>query len=248
MQHPRSTNATSATAAQVGGASSSSVASGAAGSRLGLRPSEVRGIALGASRELRAPLASLRVLLEGQRRNKIPQVAPFTDRAIQEIERAEAAAHDLMAWSNPRNLRAIPTTLSEIVESLRSTLSQADRRRTHFVVEQGETALFTDAPLLVESFERCLRHSFRAAPAESAEIMVHVHAAADDASFSFVHTNTEPTPAGERSLPSLADALLRESVLRLGGKASEHNTEGHRCSVITLPLGTPLSDHTEAAQ
>ncbi len=254
MQHPRAANTTSATAGPIGDVVSNGHASGATvdpNLRLGLEPGQARSLALDASRQLRCPLSALRILLEGTRRNNKTQASPFADRAIEEIERAEAAAHDLLAWVMPRNLRSTPATLSEIVESLRAALAPADRRRTHFVLEQENTTLITDAPLLVESFERSLRHLFRDGTSQDIEVMVHVHASADDATFSFIHTGgaTLSKPQDDAStLPSIADALLHESVQRLGGKASTHDAEGHRCSVITLPLAGPTQGPKEAGQ
>ncbi|QDV05005.1 hypothetical protein Poly30_05000 [Planctomycetes bacterium Poly30] len=210
---------------------------------------QLRDIALGAGRELRSPLAALRVLLEGVRAG-VTVTQGFAARALEEIDRAEAAAHDVLAWTMPRRIRSVGTTLGEIVESLRASLGPADRRRTHFVLEQEDTALATDAPLLVECFERSLRHLYRAARAADTEVMVHVHATADVATFSFIQTGGE-AQASERdddaSLPSLADALLRSSVARLGGRTSIHEAEGHRCAVITLPVSTTRS-HEEAAR
>ena len=261
MQHPRAAQTTSPSAASKGDARSTdradgvpmvSGASGQAqtlGHELGLDPAQSRGIALEASRALCSPLASLRVIIEGCRAGGVETSSTFTDRALQEIDRAESAAHDVLAWSMPRSLRSTPTTLTEIVRSLRSSLSHSDRRRTHFVLEQDNTSLDTDAPLLVECLARSLAHTYRDAGAQPYEIMVHVHASADTATVSFVHTGEAVAMGHEASTtPSLGDALLQTSVHRLGGTTSNHDAEGHRCSVVTLPLKRRVTQREEAAQ
>ncbi|MFT5733016.1 MAG: hypothetical protein ACJAZN_000260 [Planctomycetota bacterium] len=216
---------------------------------LGLDQAQTRGIALEATRALRSPLASLRVIIEGYRASDSETCSTFADRALEEIDRAEAAAHDVLAWSMPRSLRSTPTTLAEIVQSLRSSLGAADCRRTHFVLEQESTALDTDAPLLVECLARSLSHAYRDAGAQPYEVMVHVHASADTATFSFIRTG-EAAATSDQALArlSLSEALLRASVLRLDGKTSIHDAEGHRCSVVKLPLKRSTTQCEEAAQ
>lgn len=245
MQEPRAAQTTSARAASSSSAPSTGSAIGErthAGhsltQELGLDPAQARDIAIGAGRELRSPLAALRVLLEGTRAG-VTITSGFADRALEEIDRAEAAAHDVVAWTMPRSLRSTRATLGEIVQSLKEALSPADRRRTHFVLEQENSTLESDAPLIVEVFERSLRHLYREPGAGDAEVMVHVHASDDDATFSFIQTGggaMVSDAANGTELPTLADALLRASVARLGGRTSIHDAEGHRCAVITIPL------------
>ncbi|MEM8712294.1 MAG: hypothetical protein AAGG01_15190 [Planctomycetota bacterium] len=196
---------------------------------------EARAIGLAAMRELRAPLGALRVLLEGCRSSD-GAGREFSDRALDEIDRAEAAADDLLAWTLPRSLRTTQSSLGELVQGVREALRPADRRRTHFVIENEDTALDCDARLLTTSFARSIRHAYRDAGARALEIMVHAHASKGRATLSFIHSGDKPDlVADEDGVPSLADALLRSSLERSRGTINIHEAEGHRCAVVTIP-------------
>lgn len=248
MKHSNKDNSSNSSATSAGVASPVGTKSGAHGDR----PSnEARAIALEATRELRGPLGALRVLLEGSRGNAKPAALDFADRALEEIERAEAAANDLIAWSLPRSLRSTSTSLGEIATSLLDSLTPSLRRRTHLVVEQDATTVQTDAPLLVECFSRSLRHAFRDDGTGGLEVMVHIHAADDIATFSFIHTGSPKASlfhAHGDAVLTLSDEILNATVARLGGKSSNHEAEGHRCTVITLPLTDGSKDRTGSIQ
>ncbi len=235
MKHPNAASS-STSAFHAGGAPSIGTADGAFGDR---EPGQARAIALEAIRELRSPIGALRVLLEGSRGSATPAALDFADRALDEIERAENAAQDLVAWTLPRTLRSTTTSLGEIAASLMDSLVPSYRRLTHLVVEQETTTLEIDAPLLVECFSRTLRHAFQQNGTSGLEVMVHIHAADDTATFSFIHTGSAKTSlfsVDGDSVLSLADEILSATVVRLGGRTSIHDAEGHRCAVITLPV------------
>ncbi len=236
MNHPDAHNSSSTSDTSASGALSMGIAFGLHGNR---EPAQARAIALEAARELRGPLGALRVLLEGSRGSVDETGLHFTDRAIEEIDRAEGAANDLVAWTLPRSLRSTSTDLGKIASSLLESLTPSHRRRTHMVVEQDTTTVQTDAPLLVEGFARSLRHAFQADGTAGLEVMVHIHAADDIATFSFIHTGSTKASlfqADGDAVLRLADEILNATVTRLGGKSSIHDAEGHRCAVVTLPL------------
>lgn len=208
-------------------------------------PAQARAIALEATRELRSPIGALRVLLEGSRGSDAGASIEFTDRALDELQRVEFAADDIVAWTLPRPLRSTSTSLGEIAASLDQSLDASHRRRTHFVVEEDATALNIDAPLLVEALARTLRHAYRQDGTAGLEVMVHIHAADELATFSFIHTGSAKTALFHRDgdcVLGLADEILSATVSRLGGKTSIHDAEGHRCAVITLPIAQTAED------
>lgn len=234
MKHPEPASPFSTSAPRAGAAPLAGTTNGVHGDQM---LDKDRGVALVATRALRSPLGALRVLLEGSRSQSSPRGLEFTDRVLDELERAESAAHDLVAWTLPRTLRLIPTSLGELAASLMDSLAPSHRRLTHLVVEQDATTLQTDAPLLVECFSRTLRHAFQENGTAGLEVMVHIHATDDIATFSFIHTGSAKTSLfSADAIPSLADEILTATVARLNGKTSIHDAEGHRCAVITLPL------------
>ena len=246
MKHPNAANSSSTSAFHAGSAPSVGTATGVHGDR---EPAQIRAIALGAARELRSPLGAIRVLLEGSRKSANTVGLEFADRALDEIERAEAAAHDLVAWTLPRTLRTAKTSLGEIAASLTESLTPSHRRLTHLVVEQEATALETDGSLLVECFSRSLRQAFTASGTTGLEVMVHIHATEDTATFSFIHTgSTKASLASTDTTLSLADEILSATSTRLGGRTSIHDAEGHRCTVITLPLTGTTTSRTGSIQ
>jgi hypothetical protein len=236
MKHSNRANHLSSSDASHDGAPSIGTACGVYGDRDTKR---ARAIAIEATRELRGPLGALRVLLEGSRGGTT--AIDFADRALAEVGRAEGAANDLVAWTLPRTLRSTSTDLSKIAASLLESLTPSHRRRTHVVVEHETTAIQTDAPLLVECFARSLRHAFQADGTAGLEVMVHIHATDDLATFSFIHTGSTKhslLDGDGEAVPHLADEILDATATRLGGKSSIHDAEGHRCSVVTLPLSS----------
>ena len=153
-----------------------------------------------------------------------------------------------MAWTLPRSLRSTETTLGEIAASLVDTLTPSHRHLTHVVVEQETTQLETDAPLLVECFSRTLRRAFLDHGGAGLEVMLHIHSADDIATFSFIHTGCNQlrgSRSADHTTLSLADEILSATAQRLGGRASIHDAEGHRCTVVTLPLSFPNAQGAE---
>ncbi|MEM9381477.1 MAG: hypothetical protein AAGB93_16095 [Planctomycetota bacterium] len=203
-----------------------------------------RSVTLATERELHAPLHALRLLLEGRRGadGRLTERAfvdrEFIDRALSELVRAERAAHSLVEWTCPRAIRPVQCTIAEIVGSLSSTLDGAERDRCHFVVDDGPVELETDARLLVDAFARLTRELLHSCENGASEVMVHAHADDGTATISLVEGTAKVDPAlelgEEESAPTLAEALLRRDVGRLGGRVGIHRAGEHRCCVAVL--------------
>ncbi|MEM1449206.1 MAG: hypothetical protein AAF957_24275 [Planctomycetota bacterium] len=207
-----------------------------------------RSVTLATERELQAPLQALRLLLEGRRGTgeRLTERAfvdrAFIDRALDELLRAERAALSLVEWACPRALRPTRSTIAEIVGSLSTTLDPDERARCHFVVDDGSAEIETDARLLVDAFARAARELLAADEDGSSEVMIHAHADDGMATISLVEGAEAIEDAidieGEEAAPTLAEALLRRDVGRLGGRVSLHRTGEHRCCVAVLPRGS----------
>ena len=202
-------------------------------------------LTLTTKRELQAPLRALRVLLEGRRSNGTTLTEQafvdraFIDRALDELLRTERAAANLVQWTCPREIRRVPCTIAEIIESLSSSLDARERERCHFVIEDGSTDVVTDGPLLVEAFTRTIREVLDGKSDPTSEVMIHAHADDDRMTISLVDGPTD----GDRSLdvdevdrePTFAESLLERDIARLDGRVSIHRTSEHRCCVAVLP-------------
>lgn len=202
-------------------------------------------------RTLKASLGALRVLLEGARQNgSATPTIPFVERALRSLDRVEHAAHDLVDWTAPRSLQRSQASVGEIVESIASALPGAIVDRCHFVIDDAEVLLHTDARLLVDASVRSVRARLDADLIDSGtgarveEIMIHAHADDAWATFSFIDA-----PSGDEidalghveaaATPILCDAILERDVTRIGGRLSIHDTAGHRCCVAVVPLNLP---------
>lgn len=203
---------------------------------------------LGADRALRAPLRALRVAFEGMRSGA---QADLAERALAELNRAEHAAEDLVAWSHERPLRPVPCTVSEVITSLRAVLDLDDRSRCHLVLDGDDAPMTTDGRLLVDALERAIRSRLKSV----AEVMVHVHVEGDRASFNVVDTPEEEElavlfdsssdDAGSRA--TLAEELLVRDIQRLGGTVALRATGTHRCALAGVPLVIPAFGQEVAA-
>lgn len=183
-----------------------------------------------AERALRGPLGVLRVLFEG--------VEPsLRRRATREVDRAERAAGDLARLVRPRELRAVQTTLAEIVRSTREGLDAAERQRCHVAVDAAETPLHLDGRILVDALVRSMAE--RLSRSDRGELMLHAHADENSATLNLIDTE----PPSVRSVvaidpstrTSVAHTLLLRDVERIGGRASVHVAGDHQCSVIVVP-------------
>lgn len=179
-------------------------------------------------RALRAPVAVLRVLVEGAG-------TEFRRRASRELDRVERAAEDMARVARPREMRPVRATVGELVRSVRESMDADERRRCHFVVDAPALELKIDGRMLTRALVRAA--SERLEERDGAELMVHAHADATSATFSLI--DVEP-PTGD-SLASvdpktLGETLLLRDVARLGGRAALHRAGSHRCAVVVLPL------------
>lgn len=199
--------------------------------------------AIAAERALRAPIASLRLLLEGARAADGAVDRAAFERMIVELEHVERAALDLASWSRPRALRTVRATIGELVHSIRASLDRCDRQRVHFEIEARSTALRTDGRLLADALRRCLLERLESAPGE--DVMLHAHADEHEATFSIV--DVAPAPGLDEVLASggdapvgIAESLFVRDVERLGGRATVLHTGAHRCALAVVPV-SPLS-------
>ena len=185
-------------------------------------------VAVQARRDLNGPIAGLRVLLEGSR---AAHGATFCDAALEEIGRIEDKAADLVAWSAPRSLRTVTCSFGEIIDSIQDGLVPTERRLCHFVAENEDVAMHTDARLLVDATTRAIRQALRRSTG-GGEVMVHAHATDDQATLSLIDTLCGE---GSDAAPTVIDALLIRDLARLEGSTSIHEAEGHRCTVLVVP-------------
>jgi len=182
-------------------------------------------------RAVKGPLASLRMVLEGQR-----QRVPAVDRALGDLGAVEEAVDDLWHWTMPTPVRLTECTLAELVARLHAGLDECERARLWLVVEQGDVTLHTDGELLVATLRRFVRASLNR---DGRELLLHAHAEADTATLSVVDDPPEDAaldPDHERlDLPLL---MGRRDVARLGGTCTVHHaTPKHRCIVLRFPRG-----------
>lgn len=202
-----------------------------------LSPEEAR-LTRATSRALKAPLGALRVLLEGAWASGESSAAlPFVTRALEEVRRAEDAADDLCRWILPRDLHPTACTLGEIVQSLRESLDIAHRKRCH-VVADGPTdqPLLIDGRMVVSSIARVIVDRLDDAHrAPGAELMLHVHADADRATLNLIDADAPAVGETSDGPRTLADALLERDIQRVGGTARMHESNGHRCLMVTVP-------------
>ncbi len=199
-------------------------------------------LVLQAERDIRAPLATLRVLLEAARRGGDPDTSvAFSERAIGELRRAERAAEDLVAWTAPRPLRPVRCTVDHLIDSLRETLDPEIAERCRFAIDDGDTQLEIDARAAVATLERMLRFALDTALRPTADMMIHAHSDAEWTTLSLVDAPGDEDRSGAQGRDpsldgtSLAEALMTRDVHRMGGRASLHRTGGHRCYVLVLP-------------
>lgn len=209
-------------------------------------PADDRALTLATERRLRAPLAALRVLLEGARGRKTDGLdAGFADRAIEALEAAEQAALDLVAWTSPRSPRIAPATLAEVCHSMLALLNHDHRGRVELAVDDAEAGLQTDARMLVEALVNVARERISAVSGDGVALMVHAHA--DDALATISLVDASEATGDPTAGQTVAEALLAREIHRLGGRASIHENEGHRCSVIVVPRVLATRKGTEVA-
>lgn len=207
--------------------------------------SRQRALTLATERELRAPLRALRLLLEGRRGTPTSLTErafvdrSFVERALSELQRAERAAADLVQWTSPRDVRAVPCTIAEITDALAGALDLDVRKRCHFVVENEDTRLVTDGRLVVETFARTIRHLVDPSDEGANEAMVHAHAEDGLVTISLVEGAAERADEIEvqeiDEHLSLAETLLERDLTLIGCRVSLHRTSGHRCVVVVFP-------------
>jgi len=202
---------------------------------------------IAAERALRAPIASLRLLLEGARAADGAVDRAAFERMIVELDHIESAARDLASWSRPRELRTVRATVGEIVHSVRASLDQVQRNRVHFDTEARGTELRTDGRLLADALRRCLVERLEGSPDD--EVMLHAHADEREATFSIV--DAAPAPDLEEVLASggdepegVAESLFVRDVERLGGRATVLHTGAHRCALAVVPVSPLAKERT----
>lgn len=202
---------------------------------------------IAAERALRAPIATLRLLLEGARAADGAVDLAAVERMIAQLDQVERAARDLASWSRPRALRSVRATVGEIVHSVRASLDQAERNRVHFDTEARRTELRTDGRLLADALRRCLVERLEASPDD--EVMLHAHADEREATFSIVDVAPAPDledvlAAGGDEPEGVAESLFVRDVERLGGRATVLHTGAHRCALAVVPVSPLAEEHT----